>query len=139
VSSSPHSGFVSQQVRKHGYCGEQSPDGQWVCVKDMDHDGPHGDERWDQEDERALNNELPPREPSSHSKLQQWMNVWAPKEHRHTLEELLEQLEAVQAAIADARVMLNDDYSALQIVEQLERISNPAKTFPVVMDNTASG
>jgi hypothetical protein len=39
---------------------------------------------------------------------------------------LEEQLEALRAAIADARVMLNDDYSALQIVEQLESVSTPA-------------
>jgi hypothetical protein len=39
--------FISRAVRENGYCGEVSADGEHVCVKDADHDGPHGDERWD--------------------------------------------------------------------------------------------
>lgn len=35
--------FLREQ---HHVCAVASPDGQWVCIKDVDHDGPHGDERW---------------------------------------------------------------------------------------------
>jgi hypothetical protein len=41
--------MISEAVRRNGYCGEVSADGEFVCIKDAGHADAHGDERWNEE------------------------------------------------------------------------------------------
>lgn len=50
--------MISEAVRRNGYCGEVSANGEWVCIKDAGHDDAHGDERWGGDDFSILRNYL---------------------------------------------------------------------------------